>query len=130
MAPAPIYLPYVDTIRQLCEQGLTDAQIAEKLPIEANRNGIYGFRRVHGIKGTVGVGAPKYPWKDWLNGEEVTITRGVDFHISLVYMRRHVKTTARMHGGTVTIRTEGRSLILKFEKGDDHGKHDRGSHAE
>lgn len=46
----------------------------------------------------------KYPWKEWLNGESWTLTRGIDFQVSLSALRAAASQAAKREGCRVTTR--------------------------
>lgn len=109
-----IYLPHIDTIRRLCEEGKRDVEIAQLIPVKrAKPATIRWWRQRHEIYGPHS-DTRKYPWDQWFDGEERTITRGKDFQRPVVNMQKSMHTVAKRRKGLVRTRTRGETITFTF----------------
>jgi len=57
---------------------------------------------------------PKYPWDKWIDGEEHTIEKGVDFHVTTVGFQTTLHVTARSKGMKVMTAIDGDKITFQF----------------
>lgn len=108
-------LPHMERVRELCEAGKTDAYIAHVLSVGVTERTVKTFRRRYNIFGPHS-NRRRYPYKEWFDGEEHTITEGVHFHIRPQYMQTVISAAARRRDGILTIMRVGETITFRFTK--------------